>query len=633
MKFEFLGPYKIDNVLGRGGMGTVYLGTHSKSGEVVAIKVIATALADQERFRRRFASEVETVKRLKQPNIVQLIGYGEEQGHLFYSMEYVKGVNLADYLKKHGPMKWERAIEIGIEVCAALKHAHDMGIIHRDLKPANVMLTETGQVKLTDFGIAKLFGSSDATAAGSVLGTADFMPPEQAEGKVVTNRSDLYALGALLYCAVTGRSPQAAKTLPEVLYNVRYTVPTPLTEAAFGTPIELSELVAELLAKDVSLRPPTALVVSNRLQSIKVGLKHREQQKPAEPTKDASQSREFNSLDLFHEAVAGGDTVGGASQTPAPAELDLNTRPPTFGTDQTQVVSAEHASEFLKKPKVPAEVASAKTKSASKMELESHLTGVSMHDDAIATGVTRFTVVEESERRRSTLTDKVGDEPSFLGHYLSIGMIVALLLGSLSAIYIFTRPQSADQLYRQLSQSIEVTNPDDLVDLEPTLEQFEELYPNDPRQFEFQSIKQDINQQKALRRLERRTRISSVGSDLDPLEQAFLDSMKAREEDTDLAARKLRALLTVYCDPARLTSRHQQLVQMAESALEEIQKGIEQKTHPATEALNDQIAWAKSTLPSETQKAFFRSIIELYEDKSWAKVAVEQAKAFLEKAE
>jgi hypothetical protein len=163
------------------------------------------------------------------------------------------------------------------------------------------------------------------------------------------------------------------------------------------------------------------------------------------------------------------------------------------------------------------------------------------------------------------------------------------------------------------------------------LEQFSELYPNDSRQSDFDSIRQDIQQQKALRRLERRARIGSVQSDLDPLEQAFMDAMKAREEDTDVAAKKLRALLTIYSDPATLTERQQQLVAMAENALEEIQKGIEQKTHPATEALNERIDWATKNLSDDMQKAFFQSVIELYADKPWAKSAVARAKASLTK--
>ncbi len=123
---------------------------------MVAIKVIAPGVADSMRFRRRFAAEIETLTRLTHPNIVKAIGFGEEQGLLFYSMEFVDGHSLQDHLRQYKRLDWTEVIEIGIEVSAALKHAHDIGIVHRDLKPANLMLTRDGHVKLTDFGIAKL---------------------------------------------------------------------------------------------------------------------------------------------------------------------------------------------------------------------------------------------------------------------------------------------------------------------------------------------------------------------------------------------------------------------------------------------------------------------------------------------
>ena len=120
-EFDYLGPYKVERTLGRGGMGTVYQGVHAKSGESVAIKVIATGIANHMRFRRRFAAEVETLKRLKHPNIVQLVGYGEEQGLLFYSMEYVDGHSLHDHLRQHGKLPWQEVVQVGIETTADRK--------------------------------------------------------------------------------------------------------------------------------------------------------------------------------------------------------------------------------------------------------------------------------------------------------------------------------------------------------------------------------------------------------------------------------------------------------------------------------------------------------------------------------
>jgi serine/threonine protein kinase len=174
LEFDYLGPYQVQKLIGRGGMGSVYQGIHTKSGESVAIKVIASGIANQPRFRRRFAAEIEALKRLKHPNIVSLVGYGEEQGMLFYSMEFVAGQSLHDILRSRKTLSWQDVVHVGIETTSALKHAHNIGIIHRDLKPANLMMDGSGVVKLTDFGIAKLFGSTDETAAGSVIGTADY---------------------------------------------------------------------------------------------------------------------------------------------------------------------------------------------------------------------------------------------------------------------------------------------------------------------------------------------------------------------------------------------------------------------------------------------------------------------------
>ena len=155
---EFLGPYQLGELLGRGGMGSVYAGVHGKSGQRVAVKLISPHVSDEMRFRRRFDAEIETLKRLRHDNIVQLIGYGEEQGQLFYSMELVEGESLQKRVRREKRLEWLPTIDIAIQVCSALKHAHDIGVIHRDLKPANLILTESDQVKLVDFGIAKIFG-------------------------------------------------------------------------------------------------------------------------------------------------------------------------------------------------------------------------------------------------------------------------------------------------------------------------------------------------------------------------------------------------------------------------------------------------------------------------------------------
>ena len=176
---EFLGPYRIGKVLGRGGMGTVFSAVHEKTKEPVAVKLIADHVADEMRFRRRFDAEIKTLKRLRHPGIVQLIGYGEEKGHLFYSMELVEGETLQKRIRREKRLGWMLTLDIAIQICAALKHAHDFGVIHRDLKPANLIMTHDDKVKLVDFGVAKIFGSGEHTAVGSVMGTADYMAPNR----------------------------------------------------------------------------------------------------------------------------------------------------------------------------------------------------------------------------------------------------------------------------------------------------------------------------------------------------------------------------------------------------------------------------------------------------------------------
>ena len=178
MQLEQLGPYKIVKKLGRGGMGTVYEAINVQTNEPAAVKLLTPHLADEEGFRERFGTEIETLKKLKHPNIVRLLGYGIQDGHPYYAMELVPGSNLEDELQAGRRFEWRETTRAAIKLCRALKHAHDHGVIHRDLKPANLLLTPEGDIKLTDFGIARLFGNTRLTSEGGLIGTAEYMAPE-----------------------------------------------------------------------------------------------------------------------------------------------------------------------------------------------------------------------------------------------------------------------------------------------------------------------------------------------------------------------------------------------------------------------------------------------------------------------
>ena len=263
-----LGPYLINETLGQGGMGTVYAATHQETGEVAAIKVLSRLGATEPNLRERFSQEIETLKKISHPNIVQLHGHGEQDGTLFFVMEMVQGESLYQHLKSQGPCDWREAVRFTIDICKALKHAHDRGIIHRDLKPANLLLSEEGVVKLTDFGIARLFGTQHLTADHSVIGTADYMAPEQAEGKQPTIRSDLYSLGSVVYALLTGKPPFSSKIAAQVIHKLRYNDPQPLIHVRQDLPIELNQIVMQLLSKNPSARIPTAMALSHRLQAL-----------------------------------------------------------------------------------------------------------------------------------------------------------------------------------------------------------------------------------------------------------------------------------------------------------------------------------------------------------------------------
>src|SRR6476659_2538042 len=268
MQLTRLGPYEIEKPLGKGGMGSVYAATDSQTGQRVAIKALTPQLAMAEGFRERFESEIESLKTLKHDGIVRLYGYGEQDGVLFYSMELVDGTSLEDEVKAGRRFTWREVSNIAIQLSLALKHAHDHGVIHRDIKPANILLFGEDHVKLADFGIARLFGNTSLTTAGGVLGTADYMSPEQADGRPVTARCDQYSLGGVMYALLAGRPPFRAKNLPQMLQLQRFAKPEPVRRYAPETPEQLERVVMQLLAKDPVDRFPNTQVLARHLQAM-----------------------------------------------------------------------------------------------------------------------------------------------------------------------------------------------------------------------------------------------------------------------------------------------------------------------------------------------------------------------------
>jgi serine/threonine-protein kinase len=280
---EQVGPWRIERRLGTGGMGNVYLGTHTQTGEQAAVKVLPGSIAREEGFAERFSREIQALSQLSNRHVVAFLQNGVcEDGTLFYAMEYVDGPTLTAEIQSRKRLPWREVLDLALQAATALKAAHDAGVIHRDLKPSNLMLTRDRVLKLADFGVASLFASSRLTQAGSVIGTAEYMSPEQARGQRATPRSDLYSLGAVLYAMLTGRPPFSGATTGEILQKHQYSQFDRPGLYVPGIPRLLEELVCQLLEKDSAKRPPDALVVMRRLEQIRARINFAEEQLESE---------------------------------------------------------------------------------------------------------------------------------------------------------------------------------------------------------------------------------------------------------------------------------------------------------------------------------------------------------------
>jgi serine/threonine protein kinase len=264
-----IGPYEVLSKIGSGGMGSVYLGRHQDTGEELAVKVLPASMASEEGFVKRFNREIESMKKLSNTHIVKLHENGVDNGTYYYSMEYVQGETLTQLLRRERRLPWQEAINIGIQICHALKAAHDAGIIHRDLKPSNLLVAEDGMVKLTDFGIAQVFAAERLTVTDGIVGTAEFMSPEQAEGKRASKQSDLYSLGAVLYAMVCGKPPFTGDTMVAVLQKHKFGQFDAPRRVNPEIPSWLEEVIVQLLAKDPAKRLPDAYVVGRRLEQVR----------------------------------------------------------------------------------------------------------------------------------------------------------------------------------------------------------------------------------------------------------------------------------------------------------------------------------------------------------------------------
>ncbi len=253
--------YVDEDTLGYGGMATVVLARDEQLGRQVAIKRLSAALTGDEVFRERFLREARMAGQLSHPNIVAVFDVGEDDGVPYIVMEYVEGETLADLMARKGPLDPDRAVDLVLQVCAGLEHAHAGGLVHRDIKPQNLLVRPDDTLKITDFGIARLTNATQLTQAGTVLGTAAYLAPEQALGERVTGAADVYSLGAVLYELLAGNPPYVFETLGELTVKQREGPPPPIA----GVSPELEAVVLRCLRPEPSDRPSSPAALAREL--------------------------------------------------------------------------------------------------------------------------------------------------------------------------------------------------------------------------------------------------------------------------------------------------------------------------------------------------------------------------------
>jgi serine/threonine-protein kinase len=253
MQLDQIGKYKIIGKIGQGAMGEVFKAHDAVLNRMVAIKTITADLGSDETLRKRFQREAQSAARLNHPNIITVYDYGEEHGKIYMSMELLEGIDLKQTIVQRAPLSLDEKLEIMEQISDGLAFAHAGDIVHRDLKPANIHLLANGQVKIMDFGLARL-GGSEMTRTGMVMGTPHYMSPEQVRGERADSRSDIFSLGCVFYELLTYRKPFDADSMHAVLFKVMQEEPPPVTTLVPDLPHVLQDLLDRTLAKDPNER-------------------------------------------------------------------------------------------------------------------------------------------------------------------------------------------------------------------------------------------------------------------------------------------------------------------------------------------------------------------------------------------
>lgn len=614
MQVSKLGPYEILKPIGKGGMGSVYEAIDTRTGQRVAIKALSPQMAHAEGFRERFEAEIESLKTLRHEGIVRLYGYGEQDGVLFYSMELVDGTSLEDELKAGRRFQWREVTDIAIQLCLALKHAHDHGVVHRDIKPANVLVTAENRVKLADFGIARLFGSSQLTSAGGVLGTADYMAPEQADGRPVTARCDQYSLGCVMYALLAGRPPFRARTLPEMLQFQRFAEPEPVRRYADQTPEQLERVILQLLSKDPADRFPNTQVLARHLQAMVKGLSR----PPADGFTLSDDGAAESTTPKRADSVALAATQLEAETDELPEEnpdADVLGRPSSGrGSHEAATLAPDELEMADREAEAPPETVLPKAASPAK--------------------AARFTTLEEEQARHAQQHRSwhvIGAQ--FLG--------LVLMLAGLAGLGLYlARPPTADELYDKITANIDPEQAESVRDVQQEVEEFLSKYPEDPRAPEIQTYMRQVRLDRAERRLQLQARRGGLSDPtLLPVEVLYLQAVSKAQQSPEEAIAMFDSLVQLYgasanddVDDESPQTRQAACVELAKRQSQRLRVELAKHAERQLADLEERLAVAEAlsaTDPAGAQ-AIYSAIVDLYQDQLWAEEIVAEARLRLE---
>jgi serine/threonine-protein kinase len=265
---DYIGHYKIVSKIGKGGMGDIYKAVQEPLNRTVALKILPPQLSRDEEFAKRFETEAKAISLLQHQNIVSIYDYGEDNGLRFFAMQFVDGTDLGRYIADNKMLPIAEIIDLSKQICRGLRYAHSFNIIHRDIKPQNVLLEKSGVARLSDFGIAKIFSSTNITMTGSAVGTPEYMSPEQAQGKTLDQQTDIYSLGVLMYEMVTRHPPFIANNPMAVAYKQVHELPIPPSLKRKGIPKRLELIILKALKKDKGDRYASVGELLDHLDSV-----------------------------------------------------------------------------------------------------------------------------------------------------------------------------------------------------------------------------------------------------------------------------------------------------------------------------------------------------------------------------